>query len=349
MSHSPEPQCHSLEPQSHSPEPRRSRRQFMRSATAACGGAFLADAALGNTPASSEAGVGCLARSSGNSLPQPHRNFKYCLNTSTINREKLSVVEQIEITADAGYDGIELWMPDLRRFQQEGGQLESLKLRLDDRGLVVESAIGFGRWIVNDDAQRQQGLEQCRQEMAMLKQLGGSYIAAPPVGATRKGEALELDAAADRYRQLLEIGREEGVIPQLELWGFSEHLHSLAEVLYVAAAAEHDDAHVLLDVYHLYKGGSQFKNLSLVPGRRLHCLHFNDYPASPQREEIGDADRVFPGDGVAPLTRILGGLVQAGFEGVLSLELFNREYWEMDAAEVARLGLQKMKACVSAL
>ncbi len=76
---------------------------------------------------------------------------------------------------------------------------------------------------------------------------------APPVGATDKEYPLNLNEAADRYRALVEIGLARDVIPQIELWEFSKNLATLAEVLYVAAAANHPNACVLLDVYHLYK------------------------------------------------------------------------------------------------
>jgi hypothetical protein len=52
---------------------------------------------------------------------------------------------------------------------------------------------------------------------------------------------------------------------------------------------------------------------------------------------------------VAPLTQILGDLRDAGFRGVLSLELFNRGYWEQDALAVALAGIQKMRAAVARL
>ncbi len=73
----------------------------------------------------------------------------------------------------------------------------------------------------------------------------------------------------------------------------------------------------------------------------------NDYPADPSRESIADRDRVYPGDGVAQLTQILRTLVSTGFNGVLSLELFNPGYWEQDAAVVIETGLAKMKAAVA--
>ena len=66
----------------------------------------------------------------------------------------------------------------------------------------------------------------------------------------------------------------------------------------------------------------------------------------PPREKIGDADRVYPGDGVAPLNTIFRDLHQTGFRGMLSLELFNREYWKQDALTVAKTGLEKTREAV---
>ena len=76
-------------------------------------------------------------------------------------------------------------------------------------------------------------------------------------------------------------------------------------------------------------------------------FHINDYPADPPREEIGDKDRVYPGDGICPLGQILRTLHATGFRGVLSLELFNRTYWnDFDAPTNARHGFEKTKAVV---
>jgi sugar phosphate isomerase/epimerase len=48
------------------------------------------------------------------------------------------------------------------------------------------------------------------------------------------------------------------------------------------------------------------------------------------------------------LTEILQVLAGVGFRGTLSLELFNRGYWEQDAELVARTGLERMQAAVEA-
>lgn len=268
--------------------------------------------------------------------------FRYCLNTSTINGSEVPVREQIQIASKAGYDAIELWLRDVTKFIEQGGKVADLAKEITDLGLGLDSAIAFGSWIVDDEQKRAAGLEQCRRDMELVRELGGQRIAAPPVGATGEPK-LDLDVVAERYVRLLELADQCGVASQVELWGFSLNLATLPEVLYVAAAANHPNSCLLLDVYHLFKGGCDFTNIGFVPGTKLHCLHINDYPATPIRAEINDADRVYPGDGVAPIGEILQALVANGFRGTLSLELFNREYWKLPALEVARTGLEKMK------
>jgi sugar phosphate isomerase/epimerase len=282
-------------------------------------------------------------------IPYPNLapSFRYCLNTSTIHGEVIPIEKQIEFAHSAGYDGIEIWIRDVDKYVQAGGKLSDLRKRIQDAGLQVESAIAFANWIVDDDAKRTQGLEQAKREMQIVVDLGGKRIAAPPAGATN-GERLNLDQAAERYRALLEVGAQVGCVAQLEVWGFSKNLSRLSEVLYVAAQSQHADACILPDIYHLYKGGSQFEDLKFLAGNKVHVLHMNDYPNLP-RDTINDADRVYPGDGVAPVSQALKTLINSGFQGVLSLELFNRAYWSQDPLTVAKTGLAKMKQSVAKL
>jgi len=274
------------------------------------------------------------------------KSLRYCLNMSTVRGQQLSVPDQVDLAAKAGYDSIEPWLPDLRKFEAGGGNFPDLAKRISDHGLKVDSAIGFAEWIVDDDARRAKGLDQAKSDMELIRSLGGTHIAAPPAGATKQTD-LNLFKAAERYAALLEVGVSVGVLPQIEVWGFSTVLSKLGETMLVAIESKHPAAVILPDVYHLYKGGSDFQGLALLAGSGIHCFHMNDYPTDPPRGTIADKDRVYPGDGVAPLTNILKTLFANGFAGTLSLELFNPEYWKQDALLVARTGLEKMKAAVA--
>jgi sugar phosphate isomerase/epimerase len=271
--------------------------------------------------------------------------FRFMLNTSTIRGQKLNLSQQVAVAAKAGYDAIEPWLNDINAWVESGKSLGDVKKQISDAGLTVESAIGFAQWIVDDETQRNKGLEQAKRDMDVVLQLGGKRIAAPPAGAIDKVD-LDLRKVAERYHALCEVGVKVGIVPQVELWGFSRNLSRLGEVAMVAIDSKHPKACILADVYHIHKGGSSSESLKLLGGGGLQVFHMNDYPANPPREKIVDANRVYPGDGVAPLVEMLRDLLKVGFRGHLSLELFNPEYWKQDANEVAKTGLAKMKAVV---
>jgi sugar phosphate isomerase/epimerase len=279
--------------------------------------------------------------------PRDADPFVFCLNTSTISGQKVPLAEEVEIAAKAGYGAIEPWVRELEQHVKDGGSLKDVAKRAADRGLVVPDVIGFFEWVVDDEGRRKKGLEAAKRAMDLALQVGSQRIAAPPVGATDQ-TGLDLMRAAERYRALLEVGDKVGVVPQVEVWGFSKSLGRLGECTLVAVESSHPKACVLADVYHLHKGGSGFTGLKLLGPAALQVFHMNDYPAKPPPAEITDAHRVYPGDGVAPLKEVLRDLRRLGFRGVLSLELFNRDYWKQDALLVARTGLEKMRAVARA-
>ncbi|MBV6641532.1 MAG: sugar phosphate isomerase/epimerase [Cyclobacteriaceae bacterium] len=276
---------------------------------------------------------------------KPKHQFTFCLNTSTIRGQNLKITDEIKTAAEAGYDGVEIWMNKLNAHIQEGGTTKDIKNLATDLGIKIENCISFPQWIVDDEQKRSEAYDQARKEMDLLAEIGCPRVAAPPAGATNP-PSLNLLEAAKRYQKLLEIGRETGVLPQLELWGFSHNLHLFGEVMYVASEAAHPDACILPDIYHIYKGGSDFEGLRMLDSSAIHMFHMNDYPASPSREDIKDSHRVFPGDGVAPIGKALGYLIDKNKPIVLSLELFNEDYYKMKALDAAKEGLDKMKMVV---
>lgn len=271
--------------------------------------------------------------------------FGYCLNMATIMGHRLSVVEEVEVAAKAGWQGVELWIRNIRRHVEEGGSLKDLGKRIGDLGLTVVNAIGFTAWAIDDDAKRAEGFEQFKEEMELVVRIGGGHIAASPAGINRTS-GIDLEKVAERYRALLELGHETGVIPQLEIWGSAQALGTVGEAALVACQANHPDACLLLDAYHMYRGGSGFECLRLLSGAGMHEFHINDYPEDPPREEMNDSHRVYPGDGVCPLPAVLRTMYDTGFRGMLSLEVFNRDYWQQDALVVAKTGLEKTREVV---
>ena len=271
--------------------------------------------------------------------------FGYCLNTSTIRGNNLDMVGVINAAAKAGFQALEPWITEIDRYTSAGGTLKDLGRRIADAGLTVEGTIAFNSFLDDDDTRRAASLEKLKIDMDKVAQIGGTRIAAPPGG---NRAAVSLDNAAKYYREALELGDKTGVRPLLELWGTHPVLGPLKHGIYVTVAAGRADASLLLDVFHLYKSGTPFAALKQINGAALHLMHLNDYPQAADPSTLNDGNRIYPGDGVAPLRQILRDLRDNGFRGYLSLELFNKEYWAKSADENLKTAMEKIRATVRA-
>ncbi|MFC2147262.1 sugar phosphate isomerase/epimerase family protein [Bacteroidota bacterium] len=280
-------------------------------------------------------------------LPYPENSalkkklpIRISLNTSTLLHYKLDVDVQIDMVANAGFDGVELWMRDIQAYLEKGGKAEQLKRKLEDRGLILENIIGFSRWCSDDPEERIKALEQLREEMVIIAQMGGKFIAAPVQGI----ESLDrnkYDDYAERYNAILNLGDETGVTPILELWGMGA-LHKVADCAQIVISTGHPKATMLLDFYHIYRGGNDWDTIDILNGKKLPVIHINDYPSSPSYELLKDSDRVLPGEGVCPFNEVIPKLYNAGFRGGFSVELFNKGYWEtMDAKTMLKNSYEK--------
>lgn len=267
--------------------------------------------------------------------------FKYCLNTSTIRSEGATPLDTIDTAADAGYEGIEPWVAELDAFVESGGLLADVRAKTEDAGVQIINLIAFPEWAVPEDDRRQPGLDEFRRCLEMARALGCPFLATPPRGIHDR--VVDIFGVAERYAEVVDIGAEYGVTPLLEYWGIAKTLGRTGEALLVAAECGRPGVQLLADIFHMYKGSGHHHGFEHFGDGRLGLVHVNDYPASPGRDDVTDADRVFPGDGLAPWPEIVASLNRIGFDGMLSLELFNQSYWDRGPDWAAKTGLEKLR------
>ncbi|HID05529.1 MAG TPA: sugar phosphate isomerase/epimerase [Armatimonadetes bacterium] len=264
----------------------------------------------------------------------------YCLNTSTIR--PADILEKIRIASEANYDAIELWNDDMTAYIESGGSMQDIVTALADHGLKVPSVIAIHNWMDTEGDEHRRALDEAKRRMEQAVAVGAPYIVATP--PRQMDTPLDYDRAGERYRELLELGRQIGVLPALEFLGFSETVYRIDQAWEIVKRAADPQGTVVLDTFHLYRGGSTLDDAPDLIGERIAIFHFNDVPSGIPREQLTDADRVYPGDGILPLREWVGIVQARGYRGAISLELFNRTLWERDLREVARIGLEKVKA-----
>jgi 2-keto-myo-inositol isomerase len=266
-------------------------------------------------------------------------DFTYCLNTSTI--KPAGMLEKIRIAAEAGYGAIELWHDDMDAYVRDGGSLDDIKKALADGGLQVPTTISLKGWFESDGEEYRSALEECRRRMRQGAEVGATYvIAGPPAGVA------DHDRGSEHYRELLALGREIGIRPAMEFLGFVEDINTIEDGLEILEKAGDPDGTIVLDPFHVFRGGGDAQSITKIPGERIAIFHFNDAPANPPREQQHDRNRVYPGDGHLDLKHMVQLVRGTGYRGCISLELFNEALWQQDPLEVARVGLEKMRAIV---
>jgi sugar phosphate isomerase/epimerase len=267
------------------------------------------------------------------------------LNTSTLRGHKLPLTQLVDIAAKAGYQGIEPWMDELDRHTESGGSLKDVGNRLKDLGLKVTGGIAFFEWMVDDEGKRKAGFEQAKRRFEQFSQIGAIHLAAPPAGDVKN---VNLLAAAERYRALLDAAEGSGVVPAVEIWGGAANVCRLGQAMQIAVEAGHPKACILPDVFHLHRGGSGLSGVRLTSPNLLAGFHLNDYPADPPAEKLKDADRIYPGDGAAPLKQLFRDLRDISYKGAVSIELFNPNYYKQDPMLVAKTALEKTRRVMDA-
>lgn len=266
-------------------------------------------------------------------------DFVYCLNASTI--KPTPILEKIAVAGEAGYRAIELWHDDMDAWLAEGGRLSDIRKALDDHGLEAATTIMLKGWCDTTGAEHKQALEECKRRLDQAAEVGAPFAIAGPTHGEVDG-----DLAARNYAELTELGLQRGVRPVMEFLGFARQITTIDDALEIVTRSGRPEGTIVLDPFHCFRGGGGMEALGKLRPEQIAISHFNDAPTDPPREQQRDPDRVLPGEGHLDLRRYCDLLRQVGYHGWLSLELFREDLWARDPREVARLGLEKMRAVV---
>lgn len=265
-------------------------------------------------------------------------------NTSAATRKMNLSIHQFT-SAGAGYRkslegwakaGIKLVEPSSNLLDDflKTETLATAKRVLTDNGLkVVSGAVGTtGLWEPNPKFADH--LEAFRKRCEQFAELGAPLVYSPCV-TSAKFNSDDYSRSPERIRKVAEVARQFHLLVAAEFVRSSTFMASLPTALRIHRATAHPNFGILFDCYHFWSGPSKMEDLDMIrPGEIIHA-HLNDTQDMP-RELLDLQSRVLPGDGVAPLAKILRKLVQKGYPGPISVELFLAKYQQADPFEMAK-------------
>lgn len=249
-----------------------------------------------------------------------------------ISSDSFDFKTAMEGYAKAGIRAVEPALTKVREFAQKESPAAAKRL-LDDLGLTpVSSSNQLG--LPEPSETRAKSLEDLKWKVELAQAIGCDRLVAPSAGPGQYTED-DYKRGVDNLREAAEIAKPFGVTLMLEFARTSRFAGSLPTALRLVREADHPNLRVMMDTYHLWGGISKFEDLELLRDGELHHLHFEDVPATPPREIQEQPHRKFPGEGIAPLRRIVEALKQKKYAGPASLEMFDPAIQAMDPYQLA--------------
>jgi 2-keto-myo-inositol isomerase len=238
----------------------------------------------------------------------------------------------LEGWAKAGIKYVEITDRVLDDFLKSN-DLAAAKRVITDLGLTPVSGAAVLQDFWNKNPGFSAQMDTWKKRCEQFATIGTGKIYCPST-TSRKIAADDYKTAPDAIREAGDVAKQFNLIGMIEFARSSTMIATLTTSLKLIREAGHPNVRPMLDCYHFWSGLGKFEDLDMLKPGELAHVHFQDTPDIP-RELFAQNTRLIPGDGIAPLERILRKLAEKGYDGALSVELFLPELQQGDPFEVA--------------
>lgn len=256
------------------------------------------------------------------------------LNGAT-TMKNADLLADIEISAELGYDFIEIWkakLYDYLKLKNINELINSL-VKNNMKAYAINS-------IENITFRNKEDLNYIKEELIRLCEIANKikcdYIVVvpspKPSGVSREEIKQE---SISRLEELSKITQGYDTGLAFEFIGTGNcSVKTLDDAWQIVKGAELENVGLVVDAFHFYTGGSSIQSIKKIPPDKIIIFHINDCEDLPI-EKLQDKHRLLPGEGVIPLREIAGALKSIGYNRVVSVELFRPDYWKWDAKKLA--------------
>ena len=260
--------------------------------------------------------------------------MKLALNGATTMHADLET--DINAAGAAGYDLVELWAPKLRRYLQTHS-IEELRTLLTSNNVEAYSINSIEHITFRSREDYELIKAECGELSAVAGQIACPYIVVVP-GKLPTG-ATEAEIVAESVRvlnELADISEPYGVGLAFEFLGQTDcSVQTLGLAEKIISGVDRKSVGLVIDSFHFYAGNSSFEAIDALDPSKLFIFHINDAEDLP-KEELTDAQRLYPGQGILPLSQLKAHFDTIGYDKMASIEIFRPEYWDQDPFEVAK-------------
>ncbi|MFT4084155.1 MAG: TIM barrel protein [Nocardioides sp.] len=249
------------------------------------------------------------------------------------------LVEKLHAASSAGFDGVEVFEPDLVAAAESPEEIRALAdrlgLRLDlyqpfrDAEGVTEEAFAAV-------------LHRAEAKFALMRRLGiDLMLVCSNVGTATIDDD---EVSADQLRRLGDLAGRYDVRIAYEALAWGRYVDDYRRSARIVELADHPRVGLCLDSFHILSRGHHPAGIDEIDAERIFFLQLADAPAlSMDVLSWSRHHRLFPGEGSFDLVGFLAHVVRAGYAGPLSLEVFNDTFRQSDPRRTARQALRSLR------
>jgi 4-hydroxyphenylpyruvate dioxygenase len=230
--------------------------------------------------------------------------------------------EKLQAIAAAGFDGVEIFESDLLSFSGTPREIAQLTAEL---GLKVLTFQPFRDFEGMPEPQRARAFARAERKFDLMAELGCdlllvcSNVAPDSLGG--------IDRLAADFRELGERAAARGMRIGYEALAWGVHISDYRDAWEVVRRADHPAVGLVLDSFHTFARRTDLKPLTSIPRDRIFLVQLADAPWLEMDVLSWSRHfRCFPGQGEMPIVDFMEALAATGYDGPLSLEIFNDQF-----------------------
>lgn len=239
--------------------------------------------------------------------------------------------EKLEAIAAAGFTAVEIFENDLIAFP---GSPTDVRRICADLGLTIVTCQPFRDFEGMPEGRRQRVFDRAERKFDLLQELGTDLLF---VCSNTSPEALSgIDRLAADFSELGERAGRRGLKIGYEALAWGRHVFDYRDAWEIVRRANRPEVGIVLDSFHILARGLDLSAIGTIPRDRISMVQMADAPLL-QMDPLSWSRhwRCLPGQGDLDLAGFMRALVSTGYDGVLSLEIFNDRFRAGSARSVA--------------
>jgi 4-hydroxyphenylpyruvate dioxygenase len=239
--------------------------------------------------------------------------------------------DKLAAVAAAGFDGIELFENDLVVSDMSPGQVRE---RCADFGLTIDLYQPFRDFEAVPPDVLAANLRRAERKFDVMAELGVDTVL---VCSSVSPDAVDDDdLAAEQLHQLADRAARRGMRVAYEALAWGRFVDTFDHSWRIVRSAGHPALGLCLDSFHVLSRDSDPAGIRVIPGDRIFFLQLADAPKLRMDVLLWSRHhRLFPGQGAFDLAGFVRLVRDTGYDGPLSLEVFNDVFRQADPNHTA--------------